>query len=222
MITVFITGVTSIGYSAFKDCSSLTSIVIPDSVTSIGDSAFEDCRGLTSIVIPNSVTSIGRGAFNGCSSLTSITIPFVGASKGGTSNTHFGYIFGASSYRDNSKYVPSGLKTVVITGGTIIGGDAFYNCSSLTSIEIPDSVTSIGVDAFSGTAYYINNNNWVDGVLYIGNHLIKAKSDELSAVYTIRAGTKCIADNAFSNCSSLTSIVIPDSVTSIGTYEFYG
>jgi len=67
--------VTSIGYEAFRDCSGLTSITIPNSVTSIGSRAFRECSGLTSFTIPNSVTSIGGSAFEGCSGLTSVTIP---------------------------------------------------------------------------------------------------------------------------------------------------
>ncbi|MBO4733582.1 MAG: leucine-rich repeat domain-containing protein, partial [Clostridia bacterium] len=67
--------VTSIGNSAFRDCTGLTSITIPDGVTSIGNYTFYDCTGLTSITIPDSVTSIGRGAFKGCTGLKSITIP---------------------------------------------------------------------------------------------------------------------------------------------------
>ena len=67
--------VTSIGNDAFRDCSSLTSITIPNSVNAIGDRAFYDCRSLTSITIPNSVTSIGNSAFENCSDLASINIP---------------------------------------------------------------------------------------------------------------------------------------------------
>jgi len=81
--TVVITGGTSIGDWAFRNCSSLTSITIPSSVTSIGDEAFYDCSSLTSITIPDSVTSIGEHAFHHCSSLASITIPSSVTSIGG-------------------------------------------------------------------------------------------------------------------------------------------
>ena len=140
--------VTSIGERAFSGCSRLTSVTIGNGVTSIGYCAFVGCSGLTSITIPDSVTSIGSYAFSGCNSLERMTIPFVGATKDGTSNKHFGYIFGASSYKDNGDYVPASLKEVIITGGTSIGSYAFYGCSGLTSVTIPDSVTSIGDRAF--------------------------------------------------------------------------
>ena len=141
-------GVTSIGSDVFENCTALTSITIPNSVTSIGSGAFENCTALASITIPDSVTSIGSSAFAGCESLTSITLPFVGATKDGSEYTHFGYIFGASSHSANESYVPSSLKSVVITGGTSIASYAFYECNKLMSITIPSSVTSIGDSAF--------------------------------------------------------------------------
>jgi hypothetical protein len=174
--------VTRIGWGAFHNCSSLTSITIPESVTSIGDFAFDGCSSLTSITIPNSVTRIGWGMFGNCSSLTSITIP-------------------------NSV--------------TSIGNWAFSYCSSLTSITIPNSVTSIGEAAFYGTALYNEKSNWENSVLYISNCLIEAK-DDISGAYIIKEGTRLIANDAFWDCKSLTSITIPNSVTAIGFGMFQG
>ena len=118
-------------------------------------------------------------------------------------------------------YGCSSLTSVVIPDSvTSIGGAAFDGCSRLTSIEIPDSVTSIGSYAFSDTALYNDSSNWVNGVLYIGNHCINAKRN-ISNSYAIKEGTLTIADYAFQYCSSLTSVEIPDSVTSIGDRAFY-
>lgn len=124
--------VTSIGNDAFSNCSSLTSVTIPDGVTSIDKNAFKDCSGLASIAVPNSVTSIGYNAFANCSGLTSITIPSSVTS------------IGASAFYDcnllTSVNIPDGV--------TSIDNEVFSGCSGLTSITIPSGVTSIGVDAF--------------------------------------------------------------------------
>ena len=124
--------VTSIGAEAFRGCSGLTSVVIPNSVTSIGASAFFNCSGLTSVVIPNSVTSIGADAFRGCSGLTSVVIPNSVTSIG---NYAFSYCYGLTS-------------VVIPNSVTSIGDNAFWNCTRLTSVEIGNSVTSIGNNAF--------------------------------------------------------------------------
>ena len=167
--------VTGIGYDAFRECKDLTSVTIPSSVTSIGDNAFMYCTGLTSITIPNSVTSIGKEAFSGCYSL-----PVV----------------------DNLRYadtylvvaVNKSLPTYTIKDGTTwIGYAAFSGCS-LTSVEIPNSVTSIETGAF-------------------------LRCTHLTSV-TIPNSVTSIGWQAFEYCTSLTSVEIPNSVTSIGSVAF--
>ena len=109
------------------------------------------------------------------------------------------------------------LQSVSISDGIISIGDyAFFGCTSLENITIPDSVTSIGVSAFTNTAYNSNADNWEKGVLYIDNHLISANS-KMPEIYEIKDGTITIADYAFGNANQvLKSLVIPDSVLTIG------
>ena len=125
--------VTSIGDRAFFDCTSLTSITIPNCVTGIGDSTFQYCTSLTSITIPNSVTSIGDSAFSN-TSLTSITIPNSVTSIG---NCVFNFCTNLTSIT-----IPNSV--------TSIGIYAFSVCTNLKTITIPNSVTSIGNNAFYG------------------------------------------------------------------------
>ncbi len=205
--------VTSIGYSAFSDCSSLTAVIIPNSVTSIGYEAFKRCSNLTSITIPNSVTSIGAGAFYRCSSLTAVTIP--------NSVTSIG----------NYAFFHCSSLTEVTMGNSVtsIGENAFYYCSSLTEITIPESVTSIGLAVFS------NCSNLETIIVEIGNSTYHSADNCLieTATKTLLTGCKnsiipadgsvtSIGENAFYYCSNLTEITIPESVTTIGSSAFWG
>ncbi|MBO4308938.1 MAG: leucine-rich repeat protein [Clostridia bacterium] len=181
-------GVTSIGKSAFSGCSGLTNITIPNSVTSIGNYAFSGCSGLTNITIPNSVTSIGDCALSGCSGLTNISV------EGGNAKYHSN---GNCIIETKSKTLITGCKDSIIpTDGSVtsIGDCAFFLCSSLEEITIPNSVTSIGSSAFFHCTGLTN--------------------------ITIPDSVTSIGDGAFSGCSSLRSIAIPDSVTSIEEFAF--
>jgi hypothetical protein len=137
--------VTSIGDYAFEICTSLTSVTIPNSVTYIGTFAFSDCSRLTSVTIPNSVTNIGTNPFFGCTSLTSITVD--------ASNPAYSSVNGVLFDKAQATLLqfPGGLggSYTIPNSVTNIGFQAFYDCTSLTSVTIPGSVTSIGNAAFS-------------------------------------------------------------------------
>ena len=136
-------GVTSIGYRAFEYCSGLMEVIIPDSVTSIGWQAFAYCRGLTGVTIPSSVTSIGDHAFSDCRSLESILVEEENPKYDSRGNCN-------ALIESESNTLICGCKNTVIPNGvTSIVDRAFYGCSGLMGVMvIPDSVTSIGMYAF--------------------------------------------------------------------------
>ena len=232
--------VTSIGKSAFYECSGLTSVTIPNSVTSIGNHAFEYCRGLTSVTIPNSVTSIGGYAFYNCYGLTSVTIPNSVTSIDGYAfmncsglkkvivkdiaawcNIKFSDGLSNPLYYAHHIYCDENTEItnlVIPNSVTSISNYAFYDCYGLTSVTIPNSVTSIGNSAFWGcdglTSVTIPNS-----VTSIGNHAFR-DCDGLASV-TIPNSVTSIGTYAFGGCSGLTSVTIPNSLTSIGDYAFY-
>ncbi len=251
--------VTSIGEDAFSGCSGLTSVTIGNGVKNIGESAFSGCTGLTSITIPNSVTSIGNNAFYGCKGIKTVVnfsgLKFIKSSfnngyiayyadkvinayngsvegyyafeKADGINTLCGYIGNATdiilpvNYKgesyvigDRAFYDYTDLTSIIIPNSvTSIGESAFERCIGLTSITIPNSVTNIGSYAFSGciglTSITIPNS-----VTNIGDRAF-CDCINLTSI-TIPNSVTNIGDRAFRGCTGLTNIIIPNSVTSIG------
>ena len=195
--------VTSIGSFAFYECSSLTSVTIPNNVKSIGESAFHNCTGLTSVTLPNSVTSMGKHAFDSCIGLTSFVIPN-----------------GITCIEDMTFSSCSGLTSVTIPNSvTSIKLHAFVACTGLTSITIPNSVVSIGLNAF-GYCSGLTSLTIPNSVTYLGERVFWNCTGLTSL--TIGSGVSEISEGAFSYCTGLTSVTIPNTVTSIGLSAFSG
>ena len=206
---------------------------IPNSVTSIGDYAFYGCSGLTSIEIPNSVTSIGEGAFQDCSGLSHLVFPNSITSIGngvvyGCSNlTNLVIPNSVTSIGDYAVNRCSSLKNIFIPHSVeSIGNYAFYGCSELQSVVMGNSVESIGTAAFGGcglTSIVVATNNPVYDSREDCNAIVETATNTLIAGCKetfIPNSVTSIGDFAFYGCSGLTSIEIPNSVTSIRKSAF--
>ncbi len=231
----------SIESSLFEGCSALTELTIPDSVTMVDPSAFEGCTALVQkehglsyvdrwvIDCDNTVSTLtwrsgtvglATSAFEGCDSLVSISIP--------DSIQHIGfYVFdGCTSIEEAN--IPSSvvfnlpktsLRRVTITSGTVIDEYAFYNCSKLESVTMPDTIVKIGTYAFSGCSA-LTELTVPQSVTNIGLNAFTHCS-ALRKV-TLPEGLSSIPAQAFMGCSSLSELTIPASVTNVGMQAFYG
>ena len=247
---------TSIGQYAFYNCKNVKyfnsedegTFIIPNGCQSIGQYAFYGMKFITDVTIPNSVTSIGGYSFYGFDSLTNITLPFVGASADATgSSAVFGYIFGSRSdsasgyisqkYSDNNSsyyHIPSSIRTVTVTNQTAIPYGAFYGCSFIESIKIPENVRSIGAYAFYNCTGLLNLNSNEEGVFNIPSLVTRIEKYTFSGcgnilqlnsdtpfTLNINEGVTFIGEHAFENCKLIKYIYVPNTVTSIGNAAFY-
>lgn len=261
--------VTKICFKAFMECTGLTSVDIPGSVTEIGNSAFYGCLNLSSLHVPGSVESIGALAFMSCCGLSLITVDESNAFYDSRDNCNAIVETATNTLvlGSNSTIIPNsiesigmyafvncnGLESVVIPNSvTEIGKSAFHACSGLTSLTIGNSVTTIGETAIS-YCYGLETVFIPKSVVSIGNGAFSYCSglstlivegenpyydsrDDCNAIIETEnnkliAGCKntvipntitSIDDFAFYGCNDLKSLTIPNSVLSIGKNAFYG
>ena len=211
-------GVTSIGDATFLWCSNLTSVTIPESVTCIGDYAFSYCGGITSITIPENVTKVGKSAFwaTGLTSVVWNAIACEDTNTESSGNPYFSYFsYAEGGWLDD--YTPKITSFIFGDKVSRIPGRLCYGMDNLTSVTIPNSVTTIGDYAFNGCTN-LASITISDNVTSIGS---KAFSEcyGLTSV-SIPNSVKNIGSLAFSGCTGFTSITIPKSVISIGDNAF--
>ena len=197
--------VTKIGNYAFENCSNLTSVTISEGITTIASGAFSNCSGLKTIVLPETVTSIDNGAFSDCTSLIKVTLPQ------NLTCLEYSLFYGCTS-----------LEAVEIPASvTHVNGYVFSGCTALADITMPDGIIQVGGGILDDTAYYRNEANWENDVLYAGKYLISTR-ESISGLCTIKLGTRVISTNAFQYRANITGVTIPESVLSIGDNAFYG
>ena len=241
--------VTVIGEGAFKGCSGLTQITIPNSVTSIDYGAFEGCSGLTQITIPNSVTEIGNSAFHGCSSLTEVTIPDSVTEIGNSAFHGCSSLTSIVVENENSVYdsrdncnaiietatntLIAGCQSSIIPSSVInIGGWAFASCSGLTEITIPDTVRKISDWAFAG-CYGLTEITIGNSVTTIGKYIFSGCSnlskivvESSNSVYNSRWNCNAIIETAtntiIAGCKNTTFPFSSMNPGYIGDYAFAG
>ena len=193
--------VTEIHASAFRGCTSVKSISIPNTITEIGSDAFEYCLSITELTIPNGVKEIKASTFYKCRDLTSVTIP------DSIERIELFAFDECVSLKEIN--IPSSVK--------YIEQFAFIRCEKLDSVSIPDSVVYIGDGVFNNTPWLENEQN-KSQIVTINGILISGKT--VSGSVEIPDSVTRIKSAAFAGCEDITSVVVPSSVWQIGNSAF--
>ena len=199
--------VTGIGYQAFKNCSGLTAVTIPEGVTMLLNESFAGCTSLTSITLPSTLTSIYNNAFTGCTNLTSIT------SMNGNPRTFNSNNFDASTYANATLKVPQGSKSLYQSTSA---WSQFSNIQEINKFVVDGIYYTVTSGSNVSVTYRDGNYS-----SYYGEIIVPATVTYNGVTYTVTG----VGESAFRGCSCNGRnlyITLPNTVTTIGAYAFYG
>ena len=202
---------------AFENCTSLVSVKIPDTVEYIDSNVFCGCSALKSIEVDanNSEYSSENGVLFNKNKDTIVAYPM------GKEDTSYVVPDGVEIIDDFAFAFCYGLESIIVPDSVRYLGDAaFLFCIKLESITLGNGIANIGNTVFSYSAFYNNESNWENDGLYIGKYLLNV-SENVGEVFWVKGGTEVIADCAFSSCEKLVSVMLPETITSIGETMFY-
>ncbi len=229
-------------YGAFQNCTSLTTVTLPDGLVKIADYAFYGCSSLETVTFGKDITTIGKQAFEGCTKLSTIVLPeetTLTMKNGMLFDSNWNFVFVPSALENvvipkevtlipKGTFYNKGMKTLTFEDGRTAplviedkGSDwsehgAFQNCYSLTSVVLPEGLVKLGSYAFNGCSN-LTSVTLPSTLKEIGESAF-ASSGITEIV--LPEGLEVIPNNCFNYCTSLASIVIPASVTTIGEYAF--
>ena len=202
---------------AFENCTSLVSVKIPDTVEYIDSNVFCGCSALKSIEVDanNSEYSSENGILFNKNKDTIVAYPM------GKEDTSYVVPDGVEIIDDFAFAFCYGLESIIVPDSVRYLGDAaFLFCIKLESVTLGNGIAYIGNTVFSYSAFYNNESNWENDGLYIGKYLLNV-SENVGEVFWVKGGTEVIADCAFSSCEKLVSVMLPETITSIGETMFY-
>lgn len=228
---------TSIGDMSFENCTKLSSIVLPSTLVELGTYVFSDCTSLNNIKMPSNPIEItntfiyGSGYYNDAKNWEN-GILYVDNYLITTNNDLLNQqsinvkegtiVIAINAFTNNGK----NLKSIVLPEGLkIIGSSAFSSLNSLSQINIPSSVISIGNNAFGSTDLYKDQSNWENGGFYIDNWLLAVKNVKMTE-FTVKEGTVGVSDgksdtSLFPNkATSISSLTLPSTLKYIGNRSF--
>ena len=188
----------------------------------MGQYAFAYCPSLLNLSVPASVEAMGISMLEGCGALETLTLPFVGESREAADHRYLGYLFGAADHTFTEGYMPASLiRLTLLPGCGDIPANAFYSCSRLREVILPEGVTAIGHRAFYRCAY-LAAITLPDSLRAIGDEAFKGCARLTDVDLSMVADGQRLGVQCFMNCTSLVTVTLSGSLSALPDGMFSG